>query len=175
MSTTVEHERTANALLLFYEKVQPKGCVRPEGGAATAAAAAAAADHERDGDHEMEDSSAVKAGDENAAAPVPPSLDCGNAGGQAENGDGGGLPPPPNNMSPATTESDAEGGAGGDKKPPSGGVAGGAGPGPGAGKVLMLDGVEAYAEEVWEANVQYMLNSYVFDTEFHHFLRRVLW
>lgn len=168
----MEHERTANALLLFYEKVQPKGCARPDG------AAAATADH--DGDQEMVDSSAVKAAsevgcDENAApiSPLGYSGGGGGGGGTAGSKAEDGLPPPPDNMSPATTESDAEG-AGGDQKLPSGVDATGAGRRVGAGKVFMLDGVETYAEEVWEANVQYMLNSYVFDTEFHHFLRRVL-
>eukprot|EP00903_Cladosiphon_okamuranus_P009694 g9223.t1 len=176
VSTTVEHERTANALLLFYEKVQAKGCATATATATTVTTAAA--DH--DGDQQMEDSSAVKTasasaselgGDENAAptTPLGPDSGSGTSGKNAGVGPGSkaadGLPPPPpDNMSPATTESDAEG-AGGDRRPPSG-VA--------PGKVSMLDGVEAYAEEVWEANVQYMLNSYVFDTEFHHFLREIV-
>ncbi|CAN0111832.1 unnamed protein product, partial [Ectocarpus sp. 4 AP-2014] len=207
VSTTVEHERTANALLLFYEKVQPKGCRVPEGDAAGAAAAGRMSNGDHDGDQEMGDSIEATAaqadesaggGDENAAPlpppPPPPPQGCpsGGAEDKGTTGDGGGdagatgrgsLVPPAaaaDNMSPVTTESDPDG------PPPPVGKGGGSAEsklevvgfggkkaGAGAGGVPLLDGVEAYAEEVWEANVQYMLNSYVFDTEFHHFLRRI--
>lgn len=206
VNTTVEHERTANALLLFYEKVQPKGCRHPEGDAAGATAGAGGnrmSNGEHDGDQEMGDSAEAVAaqadesnggGDENAAPSPPPppqGFPSGGAGDKGTTGDSGGVdaeakergslvpPPAADNMSPVTTESDPDG----PPPPPPVGKGGGSaesklevvgfGGKAGAGAVPLLDGVEAYAEEVWEANVQYMLNSYVFDTEFHHFLRRV--
>lgn len=109
MSTMVEHERTANALLLFYEKAVPR----------------------EDGD--------VSEGVRNKE---------GNAGDET--------------VDPVKGSAmDAEAaGVGGER----GGVLA-------VGGVPVLDGVETFSEEVWMANAQFMLNTYVFDTDFHHFLR----
>lgn len=101
----VEHERTANALLLFYEKVVPR-----EDGHVS----------DKEGD----------VGDETVDPAKESAMDAEASGSGGEIGRVlavGGVP--------------------------------------------VLDGVETFSEEVWMANAQFMLNTYVFDTDFHHFLR----
>ena len=39
------------------------------------------------------------------------------------------------------------------------------------GGVPLLDGVEAFADEVWQANAQFILNTDVFDPDFYIFFR----
>ena len=180
----MEHERTANALLLFYEKVRPKAAPSDEDG-------------DDDHDHKMEDAEREGGQTGQGTGEAPEASGAGGGDGNASvggegSGDGGGgntATPPATvktdgngkrilnspgqsqaNMSPLT-ESELEGGGGEEKVAAGGGVSGSGGVGGGGAVVPMPDGVAAYAEEVWEANVQFMLNSYVFDTEFHHFLR----
>lgn len=164
----MEHERTANALLLFYEKVRPRQFPADD-----------VADMEEACLHKTEShSSSVTRGSASVGA--------GDGGKRTSSEQPLSAAHPPDNMSTSTVESDREGGAGEEKTAVAGGVgvggAGGravvkatkrAGRRVGPGGVPLLDGVEAFSEEVWQANVQFMLNSYVFDTEFHHFLRRV--
>lgn len=159
----MEHERTANALLLFYEKVRPRQFPTD--------------------DPDMEEACSQKQGTGFAASRE--STGAGD-GGKRSSSEPVAAAHPSDNMSTSTTESDIEGGAGEEKTAIHGSgvvgvgasavakVARGAGRRVGPGGVPLLDGVEAFSEEVWQANVQFMLNSYVFDTEFHHFLRRVL-
>lgn len=202
MNTTVEHERTANALLLFYEKARPKGGpLDGDDGPHDAEMAGA----EDGGQSACDKDSGVRGkgeGDENAAPANTAAVVKGKDGGDGVSsmaafpGKSGGKRAPDSstsvNLSPdsmsTSTESDLEGTVGCGSG--TGGRAGGVGEG---GKramvkageeegrkvamtadgVPLLDGVEAFSEEVWQANMQFMLNSYVFDTEFHHFLRRV--
>lgn len=102
----VEHERTANALLLFYEKAVPRE------------------------DCHVSDGVRIKEGGEAVDPAKGSAMDTEASGGGGERGRVlavGGVP--------------------------------------------VLDGVETFSEEVWMANAQFMLNTYVFDTDFHHFLR----
>lgn len=226
VSSTVEHERTANALLLFYEKVRPRefpedekarGAARngrdnasasetpheaqggvggePTGAAAGSKGEAVAEDsHSSVGTARVTSSSSSMSTSSSTPTVGKPVSDNGNSTSSCGSSSSGrGAPAAeskgdhPDNMS-TSTESDLEGG--GDDKSSAPGVGGsrramvkagrhaagskGGGNGKRALKVSLLDGIEAYSEEVWQANVQFMLNSYVFDTEFHHFLRRVV-
>lgn len=218
MSNTVEHERTANALLLFYEKVRPRE-FPPDENAETAKNASTGsaandpssstptmAQPKSDGDPAGREADTAK---ENSRMQIPSSVStarmssssssslsttletpasdsgggksCSNSGGIGAEAKGD----HPDNMS-TSTESDLEGGGEEKSSVPPGAAAirrpvvkpgrPDSGSRGGVGKtvtVSLLDGVETYSEEVWQANVQFMLNSYVFDTEFHQFLRRV--
>lgn len=178
----MEHERTANALLLFYEKVRPRGSPHDDTKAMEVA----------EGSVDKEDGTGgggSGGGDENAAPVVNSQLPSKTGEKPSVTGDGGATTDgslkrvsdptchPTDNMS-TSTESDLEGCAGEEKSPAllaegrGRRAAGKSGRGKG-GAPPLLDGIEAFSEEVWQANVQFMLNSYVFDTEFHHFLRRV--
>lgn len=192
----MEQERTANALLLFYEKVQPRdfpsdshekheqknATDQPQTAKDNADAIATAGEQGVNGDARLEkttrpsspSSSAVSdmtttttsaAPPPEGTAPVSTTATSSHSSTSKQRISESSSTSHPDNMS--TSESDLENAAeekssadaGREKREPGG--------------VALLDGVEAFSEEVWQANVQFMLNSYVFDTEFHHFLRQV--
>ncbi|CAM9145531.1 unnamed protein product [Chrysoparadoxa australica] len=124
VTSTVEQERVANALLLFYEKVNP--CVYE--------------------DEEDEEGQGQK-GAVDEQLPVPPQQSNGNTAAL--------MPPPPSGTgtgTSATTSTTSSASAT-------------------SSDALVLDGATAFGEEVWQANMQFTLQSYMLDAEFHAFLR----
>ncbi|CAN0437709.1 unnamed protein product [Discosporangium mesarthrocarpum] len=134
MTSSVESERVANALLLFYEKARPREFPPEEAS--------------RDGADKEQEKGKGKG------------LDRGRDRDKDDSSTSANTTPSSAGDMMSTCESE--------KLNPPAGLEGGA-------MGMVLDGVEAFSDEVWQANVQFMLHSYVFDTEFHHFLRnRVL-
>lgn len=205
MRNTVEHERTANALLLFYEKVRPREDLSEDDQISTdktsnsdnssinsgstavvtpVATAAAAAVEQHDSVEETRDSASLSVGSPSSSPMESSALPETVTGKTADTAMLSSASIIADNIS-TSTESDLDAAVNEKSAASRDGVgAGRRGVGnkvarevgrAAAGKVIpLLDGVEAYSEEVWQANVQYMLNSYVFDPDFHKFLRRVM-
>ncbi|CAM9150961.1 unnamed protein product, partial [Phaeothamnion confervicola] len=173
---TMEQERVANALLLFYEKVVP----RRDDDADAAASAASAAAPAVDGAAAVPGAVLPLSG---AAAPADwhrsgkwPAEERDLRDGTADT-----VTPMETDQSPSAADFCGGGGGGAEAVTAASAAAATAAAANAAvlaaavrPAVVVTDGNTAFGEEVWRANVEFLLHSYVFDNEFHAFVRELL-